>query len=439
LVLATVTLSPVGCEHREPDIDAASVERVITTLSADEMLGRATFTPGIDKAADFIHDEFASIGLEVLDDMDDYLQRFVAYRLQVQSHRLVLNGIEIPSERSMASAGAPSVRWATGDPVDVVVIGPEDSTGERFRSVRMSGRNTLVLMSTNHQAFFRRWADDVSQPEFFIDPPSEATVVCVLTDEAQMTSYEVEVTASLKELPLTNVVGMIPGRRDDEIVLFGAHYDGIGRHDYPSVNVPVEGDSIANGANDGAGEPTVVIELARYFKAKGEPERTLIFAAFTAEHVSHHGARYFSRQLDPEKIVAMFSIAMIGKVDPRGGPNTAYITGFDLSDVGAILQHAVEGTPYSFYPDPYAGKYLFRRSTNAPFACLGVPAHAIGTGSMDPPDEDLHRVSDEVETLDLNNMTSLIRGIALGTTAIISGEATPTRIDPPLRDFPCER
>ena len=437
MVLATVTLSLVGCERPEPDIDLASVERVITTLSADDMLGRAAFTLGIDKAAEFIRDEFASIGLETFGELDDYLQRFMVYRRRVQSRRVVLNGLEIPSERFAVWAGAPSVRWATGDPVEVVVIGPEENAGERISSVRMSDRNTLVLMSSSHQAFFRRWADELSDPEFLFDPSSGPTLVCVLTDEAQPTSYEVEVMAPLEELPLTNVVGVIPGRRDDEIVLFGAHYDGIGRHDYPSVNIPVEGDSIANGANDGASNSTAVIELARYFKAKGEPERTLIFGAFTAEHIFHHGARYFARQLEPEKIVAMLSIAAMGKVDPRG-PNTAHITGFDISDVGATLQHGVEGTPYSFYPDPYVRQYLFRRATNAPFACLGVPAHAIGTVSMDPRDEDLHRVSDEVETLDLNNMTSLIRGIALGAAAIISGEATPTRIDPPLDGPPCE-
>jgi len=125
----------------------------------------------------------------------------------------------------------------------------------------------------------------------------------------------------------------------------------------------------------------------------------------------------------------MFCIGAIGKVDPRG-PNTAHITGFDRSDFGKILQHAVEGTRYSFYPDPYVRQYLFRRSDNAPFARRGVPAHAVSTISMDPRDKDLHRVSDEVRTLDLTNMTNLIRAIAIGAVPIISGKATPTRIDP---------
>jgi hypothetical protein len=39
LVLGFAILYIAGCGRPEPDIDAASVERVITALSADEMLG----------------------------------------------------------------------------------------------------------------------------------------------------------------------------------------------------------------------------------------------------------------------------------------------------------------------------------------------------------------------------------------------------------------
>jgi hypothetical protein len=425
LILATVTLCLFGCEPRNPGIDVASVERVITTLSADEMLGRGKFTDGIDKAADFIRDEFASIGLEVLHGADDYLQRFAVYRLQIERRRVVLNGIEIPSERVTGWAGSPSVRWTTGDSVDVIVIGPEDAV-QWVNSRRMIDRNTLILISSIHQAFFSRMADDLaSSYDLSLDPPSGATRVCVLTDETKVTSYEVEITAPMEEFPLTNVVGGIPGRRESEIVLFGAHYDGIGVLD------PVDGDSIANGANDDASGTTAVIELARYFKAREKPERTLMFVAFTAEESGFLGSKYLARQLNPTEIITMLNLEAMGKVDPQGR-NRAHFTGFDRSDVGAILQRAMEGTPYFFYPDPYVGQALFRRSDNAPFASLGVPAHTIATISMDPRDEDLHQVTDEVETLDLIHMTGLIQAIALGATPIISGEATPTRIDPPL-------
>ena len=81
---------------------------------------------------------------------------------------------------------------------------------------------------------------------FFLDPPAGSTAVWILTDDVPAATYEVEVMGSVEALPLTNVVGMIPGRRDDEIVLFGGYYDCMGIID------PVDGDSIANGANAGS-------------------------------------------------------------------------------------------------------------------------------------------------------------------------------------------
>jgi hypothetical protein len=45
-------------------INAKEVERIEKTLSSDDMRGRKTFTPDIDKAADFIAAEFKAIGLE---------------------------------------------------------------------------------------------------------------------------------------------------------------------------------------------------------------------------------------------------------------------------------------------------------------------------------------------------------------------------------------
>ncbi len=221
--------------------------------------------------------------------------------------------------------------------------------------------------------------------------------------------------------PMANVVGMISGNRTDELVLFSAHYDHIGIR-------PGGEDTIANGANDDASGTTAVIELARYFKGRPKPERTLIFAAFTAEEPGSFGSRHFSEQLDPERIIAMFNIEMIGK-PAVSGPNTAWITGFEHSSFGEILANAVEGTVYEFYADPYPDQNLFFRSDNATLARLGVPAHTISTTPIDV-DPDYHQVSDEVDTLDLDHMANTIRAIALAATTIISGEATPTRVDP---------
>ena len=94
-------------------------------------------------------------------------------------------------------------------------------------------------------------------------------------------------------------------------MLFSGHYDHIG---YQSA---VEGDSIANGANDDASGIAAVMSLAKYFKQGQKPERTLYFVAFTAEEIGGFGSQYFSKQLSPDHIVAMFNIEMIWETSCR--------------------------------------------------------------------------------------------------------------------------
>jgi hypothetical protein len=124
----------------------------------------------------------------------------------------------------------------------------------------------------------------------------------------------------------------------------------------------------------------------------------------------------------------MFNFEMIGK-PAAAGPNTAWITGFDRSSFGRILQEAVAGTGYQFQPDPYPAMGLFSRSDNVTLARMGVPAHSISTTPIDN-DPDYHRVSDEIETIDIPHIVRTIQAIARGAETIVSGAATPTRVDP---------
>ena len=92
-----------------------------------------------------------------------------------------------------------------------------------------------------------------------------------------------------------------------------------------------------------------------------------------------------------------------------------------------IIQKNLSSSEYKLYPDPYKNYRLFFRSDNASLARLGVPAHTFSTSPMDK-DLDYHKVSDEVETLDVKTITNTIRAIAKGIGSIVSGEDTPTRL-----------
>lgn len=233
-----------------------------------------------------------------------------------------------------------------------------------------------------------------------------------------LTNYRQEF--DVKGKAANNVIGILPGKsKPNEYVIFSAHYDHLG--------MEKEGiDKIYNGANDDASGTTAVIALAKYFKELDKNERTIIFVAFTGEEIGGFGSKFFSAKMDPSKVVAMFNIEMIG-TESKWGKNSAYITGFEKTDFGTILQKNLKGTTFNFYQDPYPEQQLFYRSDNARLAAQGVPAHTISTSKMDV-ELNYHKLSDEVSTLDLDNMTEIIKAIAISSQSIISGEDTPSRV-----------
>ena len=288
-------------------IDSNMVRKHLYTLAADNMEGRKSGTPGIEKAAVYIESEFKKIGLSTFGDLESYRQTFT------------------------------------------------------FKN--------------------RKSKDDIIS---------------------------------------SNIIGVLEGKsKKDEYVIISAHYDHLG------MKKSGAGDLIYNGANDDASGVTGVLALAAYFKKVGH-ERTIVFAAFTAEEMGLIGSTYFGKDIDAAKFVAGINLEMIGKT-PSFGPNTAWLTGFERSDFGKIIQKNLKGSGYQLFPDPYKNFNLFFRSDNASLARLGVPSHTFSTTPIDI-DPDYHQVSDEAETLNITVITQTIQAVAIGTESIINGEDTPTRV-----------
>ncbi|MGD8815661.1 MAG: hypothetical protein PVJ51_00640, partial [Acidobacteriota bacterium] len=76
--LLVALVATVVLPQQLPDIDRASVERVIRVLADDDMEGRSAFSPAAMRAAEFIASEFEAIGLQPMPGDDGYLQRFEA-------------------------------------------------------------------------------------------------------------------------------------------------------------------------------------------------------------------------------------------------------------------------------------------------------------------------------------------------------------------------
>jgi hypothetical protein len=398
------------------------VERIIKTLSADDMQGRATFTPGIEKAAQFIESEYKQIGLQPMEGNTGYRQNFTMIKNTPTKLEITINGTPVPAE-NVAIQGSESFSWNKPEDTEIVKVGPDQDLRKAYMSAIQSGKKMLILIDPKFEDLFKRVRGrSMGGGVSFKDDQSKKTELAfALGTFDDVKSLTVNYEVKSQELPLFNIAGIIPGKtKPNEYVIFSGHYDHLG------IVTPVKGDTIANGADDDASGTTAVISLARYYKKLNNNARTLVFVAFTAEEIGEFGSQYFAKTVDPSKVVAMFNIEMIGKAS-KFGQNSAFITGFERSDFGKILQKNLDGTTFKFYPDPYPKQDLFYRSDNASLARVGVPAHTISTDQIDI-DKLYHTVGDEFSTLDVGNITTTIRAIALSSRSIVAGKDTPSRV-----------
>jgi hypothetical protein len=400
-------------------INAKEVERIEKTLSADDMQGRRVNTPGIEKAAIFIADEFNQAGLSKAEGKDTYLQEFSMVKAKFKGLSCLFDNAEINSRNVIVVTTQPDLVITEKSGYEIVTISAGSSFFTEARKYINAPKNYIVLVDTSYSKNFSRLIQ--IKNNLFKSNKSSVFVLGTQTP----TTYTISATHEITEQKLANVVAVVPGKtKPNEYVIFSGHYDHLGINSKRSSEVA---DSIFNGANDDAAGTTAVIMLAKYFKQKNDNARTLVFAAFTAEEVGGFGSQYFSKQFNAEQVIAMFNIEMIG-TESKWGKGSAYITGYDKTDMGKILQSDLEGSAFNFYPDPYTTENLFYRSDNATLARLGVPAHTISTSKMDN-EPNYHKVSDEFGTLDMNNMAEIIKAIALSSKGIIKGTQTPSRVD----------
>ncbi len=172
-----------------------------------------------------------------------------------------------------------------------------------------------------------------------------------------------------------NVIGRLPGTsRPDEALLYGAHWDANGQGVADAA-----GDAIRNGAIDNATGTAELIEVARAFAAGPRPERTILFAAWTAEEKGLLGADYYAAY----PVVPLGKTVAVINLDPHVQlPRTQSLEVIgagrtSLEDDLAAAARAM-GLVTVPEPNPEAGWYF--RSDHFPFVQRGVPALAFRAG-----------------------------------------------------------
>ena len=230
----------------------------------------------------------------------------------------------------------------------------------------------------------------------------------------------------LKDIIGYNIVGYIKGNDPElknEFVILGAHYDHIG------TAKEVNGDSIANGANDDASGTVAVLEWAKYFSESKNNKRSILFTLYAAEEMGLKGSRHLAERLKTENlnVYTMINFEMIGV--PRAENETmAYLTGYKESNMAEKLNEYAGFEMIGFLPKAKEFN-LFKRSDNYPFyESFKIPAQAISTFDFTNFDY-YHHVDDEADKMDFKHMTTFINKMIPALEGMINASTKDIKLN----------
>jgi len=200
-----------------------------------------------------------------------------------------------------------------------------------------------------------------------------------------------------KDLALKNIIGFIPGKNPKfagESLIISAHYDHLGQG-WPNVHAGDEG-KIHPGADDNASGVAVMLELARLIAKKWQPERSIVFIAFTGEEADREGSIHYTKnatQFPIDKIIAVLNLDTVGRL---------YDNPLTILGAGSATEwvHIFRGAGFvtGINVSPVAND--FGDSDQKSFLALGVPAvQLFGTSHVD-----FHRPGDTINKIDTAGM-----------------------------------
>ena len=223
-----------------------------------------------------------------------------------------------------------------------------------------------------------------------------------------------------------NVVGFIEGNDPvlkNEIVIFGAHYDHIGR-----VKNAVDGDDIANGANDNAAGTTILSEVAKYIAHKKNNKRSALIVFFSAEEKGLLGAYHLADKMEKNNpnFYAMLNFEMLGV--PMNKDFKTYLTGYKRSNMAEKI-NAYTNQNFVGYLPMETQYRLFMASDNFPFFLkYNFPAHSISSFDFENY-KFYHHPKDEFEKMDTTFMTKIVNDITPAIDAMLNSETKEIKLN----------
>ncbi|MEG0983550.1 M28 family metallopeptidase [Algoriella sp.] len=393
--------------------DKKYFNEVLDTLTSNSFAGRGYVEDGMNKAGDYLQNEFKKNGLKSFS--DNYAQSFTFPINIIKNATLKIDGKELkygtdfivkPSSRSVSESKLAFYTLNTKEYLESFQS-KEKTKNFIIKDDKLQKAKNIILppLATDVDSikkYYKQWANiyEKNEPEnraifrFTSDKLTsslsqrQSTISeFIISDKyysknMKMNDFSIKTELNPSFLA-KNIIGYLDGKNNDSVVVISAHYDHLGK----------VGTTIFPGASDNASGTAMLMSLIKYY-SENKPEYKTVFMAFAGEEAGILGADYYVNHplFDLKQIKFLVNLDIMGAGDQ----------GIQVVN-GKIFQKKYNDLVKINSKNNYLKEVKIRgescNSDHCPFYMKGVPSFFIytlgGKGYY-------HDPNDKVENLNLD-------------------------------------
>jgi aminopeptidase YwaD len=304
-------------EHAKP---------ILEELCSAQYAGRGYVQDGVNKAADYLANQFEQIGLKHFN--DSYFQNYSFDINTIQKVSCTIDGkIFEAGEHFLVDAPCPSIKgkfqllpFDLANNLDMQLLFIKLQQG-------IMPNEAIVFKHAEDGRAVKKLVDSIDALGFALPLIIKSTSKKLLWTTSQRvdkipmltfpdtiinTKNEIEIIVEnklIKEYANKNLIGFIPGKKKNTkgYIVFTAHYDHLGM---------MGEKAFFPGASDNASGTSMLLSIAKYYK-QNKVDYPVIFILFSGEEVGLLGSKYFVEHplFDLSKVKMLMNIDIMGNAE----------------------------------------------------------------------------------------------------------------------------
>lgn len=411
-------------------------------LAGPECMGRGSFQPGYQKAAEYMAKHFKAMGLKPMGDDGTYFQAVRISGNIADSTALRVGSFSVPFGDNFALAGvrqqetikAPLVFLQTNKGTRVpagvagkIVIAKLEGVNTAFRR-QLSASAKLVINITEDVTPRKDFAtfglpsggagvrgrlspssaEALMKAVTYAFPATVGEGDVIMSEDKGEASIEIKIDNLKRDVP--NVVGLLEGSDPalkNETVGIGAHLDHLGESN---------GQVYWGADDDGSGSTALLGVLKAMHVNKVKPKRSILFMAFSGEEMGLVGSRFLAEYppVDLNKMTCELQMDMVGRNSDgvqNGDQNRVDVAAENIDTMRLVGSKRISTELHQLILDmnqhinfrfKYDSEDVYTRSDHYSFAAKGVPI-AFQFDGFHP---DYHKPTDTIEKINFDKLTN---------------------------------